>query len=275
MDSTCSSIFFSLNSKLYRWRGFTGTTVGARPGPGLCTEHTILFMNTETVQFFLIFHKKMNLIPDSTAQAIHRAALEKALAAKKARALALLKVAESKDEVSASDVDIAKMNVLRKALGACANRACLFSTPAYCYNTAFSPESYPDDADWVERGGLSSSDKVLDIGCGDGRTIIRAAEMGASAVGYEINEDRAAEAVANVAACAEDIQQRVEVYALNCIEVIDTQLADGITFVFLYLTPRGLKKCLKYFRANPTPLRVVSYVNPFRELQKDGGAKVP
>jgi hypothetical protein len=216
----------------------------------------------------------MNLIPDSTAQAIHRAALEKALAAKKARALALLKVAESK-EVSASDVDIAKMNVLRKALGACANRACLFSTPAYCYNTAFSPESYPDDADWVERGGLSSSDKVLDIGCGDGRTIIRAAEMGASAVGYEINEDRATEAVANVAACAEDIQQRVEVYALNCIEVIDTQLADGITFVFLYLTPRGLKKCLKYFRANPTPLRVVSYVNPFRELQKDGGAKVP
>ena len=210
-----------------------------------------------------------------TAAEVHKVALQKALEAKKSRELALIKVAEQKEDVSATDVDTAKMDVLRKALGSCANRACLFSTPAYSINVAFSPESFPTDAEWVAKGGLTATDKVLDIGCGDGRSIIRAAELGATAIGYEINDDRAAEAVTNIASCSTEIQQRVQVYALNCVEVIDTQLADGVTFVYLYLTPRGLKKCLKYFRANPTPLRVVSYVNPFRELHKDGGKKVP
>ena len=210
----------------------------------------------------------------TTPTEIHQAALNAALAAKQQREESLRKVAESKEDVSANDSAVAQMDVLRKALGSCANRAMLFSTPLYCINEAFSANSFPNDAEWVERGGLSVHDKVLDIGCGDGRAILRAAELGASAVGYEINEERAKEAVTNITACSQEIQARVMVHALNCVEVIDTQLADGVTFVFLYLTPRGLKKCLKYFRANKSVLRVVSYVNPFRELAKDGGGAV-
>jgi SAM-dependent methyltransferase len=211
----------------------------------------------------------------ATPSETHQAALEAALAAKRSREESLRKVSESKDDVSPNDSDVAQMDVLRQALGSCANRARLFSTPVYCINEAFSVNSFPDDAEWVERGGLTSLDKVLDIGCGDGRAILRAAELGASAVGYEINEERAKEAVTNIAACSADVQARVIVHVLNCVEVIDTQLADGVTFVFLYLTPRGLKKCLKYFRANKRVLRVVSYINPFRELSKDGGGAVP
>jgi SAM-dependent methyltransferase len=209
------------------------------------------------------------------AATVHRLALERALLAKEERKKALLKVAENKDEATRNEADIAQMNVLRQALGSCANRACLFSTPMYCINRAFSTDSFPNDQEWLEKGGLTKHDKVLDIGCGDGRCLLRAAEIGANAVGYEINDERAQEALENVSQCSEEIQNRIQVYALNCIEVIDTQLADGITFVFLYLTPRGMLRCLKYLRANPTPLRVVSYVYPFREAKKNGGKKIP
>lgn len=46
-----------------------------------------------------------------------------------------------------------------------------------------------------EEVGLGPDDKVLDIGCGDGRALIEAARMcGARGVGYEIEEDIATEA---------------------------------------------------------------------------------
>lgn len=215
--------------------------------------------------------------PTTTISAAHthRAALAKALLAKETRRLALLKVSEAKEEATTTETGIAQMAALRQALGCVANRSRLFSTPLYCIDTAFSPLSYPNDTVWCQRGGLGAQDKVLDIGCGDGRAIIRAAKRGATAIGYEINEDRAKEAKVNVAAEPQTIQNNIQVVALNCIEVIDTQLADGITFVFLYLATQGMSKCLKYFRANPTALRVVSYINPFRESQKNGGQRIP
>ena len=169
------------------------------------------------------------------------------------------------------------MDELRRALSACANRERLFTTPDYAIDVAFSAAAFPDDEDWVARGGLGPQDKVLDLGCGDGRALINAARRGARAVGYEINEKRAEEARGNVSALADpEARARIEVITLNAVEVIDTCLADGVTFVFMYLTPRGLRKLLKYFRQNPRRLRVVSYINPIHEGgYLRAGAKVP
>ena len=124
------------------------------------------------------------------------------------------------------------------------------------------------------QGGISDKDKVLDIGCGDGRALLMAASRGARAVGYEINDNRAREAEEKIREAG--VHKLAKVYALNAIEVIDTALADGVTFVFMYLTPRGLRKILKYLRANPRPLRVVSYMNPIHEgSQFRAGPMVP
>ena len=227
----------------------------------------IFYKNTNTVRVGMAAYvpAKLSLDPVEAAK-IHAEALSRALAAKSARRTAQ----EKEEEEDASDK-------LRRALGSCANREQLFSTPDYCIDKAFSPEAFPDDAEWVASGGLGPHDKILDIGCGDGRAIIKAAKRGARAVGYEINDQRAEEALANVAAESDpNVRSRIEVHALNCVEVIDTALADGVTFVFMYLTPRGIRKLLKYFRANPRPLRVVSYVNPIREgTQFRPGDRIP
>ena len=215
---------------------------------------------------------KLSLDPDEAAR-IHAERLAAALTAKRTRDRVLSERAEGTSAPGPID---AKMAELRRALGSCANRERLFTTPDYAIDAAFSSASFPDDRDWVERGGLGPHDKVLDLGCGDGRALIRAARRGATAVGYEINDARAEEARANVAREPEEVRARIQVITLNCVEVIDTCLADGITFVFMYLTPRGLRKLLKYFRANPRSLRVVSYINPIQEgTQWKAGAKVP
>ena len=39
----------------------------------------------------------------------------------------------------------------------------------------------------VELAGLSPGDTILELGCGDGRVLLRAARHGLNAVGYEIN----------------------------------------------------------------------------------------
>jgi SAM-dependent methyltransferase len=235
----------------------------------------------------------LSLDPAEAAR-IHAERLSLALAAKATRdaALAARKGSssssssaaeeEEKEEDAAAagaeiEMDAAKMEEMRRALGACANRERLFTTPDYAIDVAFSAAAFPDDEEWVARGGLGPQDKVLDLGCGAGPALIKAARRGAQAVGYEINEKRAEEARRNVAALPDpEVRARIEVIALNAVEVIDTCLADGVTYVFMYLTPRGIRKLLKYFRQNPRRLRVVSYINPMHEggyLRP--GAKVP
>ena len=44
---------------------------------------------------------------------------------------------------------------------------------------------------------LGAQDKVIDVGCGDGRFLLEAAKRGAHAVGLEIDAERAAAARAN------------------------------------------------------------------------------
>lgn len=228
---------------------------------------------------------KLSLDPAEAAR-IHAERLSQALEAKAARARALREEQESADGAAASaentsaggqDEALTKMIGLRRALGACANRERLFATPGYAIDVAFSPAAFPDDEDWVAKGGLGPDDKVLDLGCGEGPALIKAAQRGARAVGYEINDKRAEEARRNVLAEPDpEVRARIEVIALNAVEVIDTCLADGVTFVFMYLTPRGLRKVLKYFRQNPRRLRVVSYINPIHEGgYLRAGEKVP
>jgi len=112
---------------------------------------------------------------------------------------------------------------------------------------------------------LCREDKVLDIGCGDGRALIEAARLcGCQGIGYEIEEEIADEARALVEAAG--YSDRIEIVAQNAMEVIDSVLYAGVTVVFLYLQAQGLKKVLKYLRNNPVPLRVVTFSYQFARL---------
>ena len=128
---------------------------------------------------------------------------------------------------------------LRKTLGSCA--AANSSSPHPC--TASEPH-FP----WMHSpmtksgsptaGELCSRDKILDVGCGDGRALICAASGGH---GHRLRDTgRSCAGGAQLAREAgQEVESLVRVICLNAIEVIDTALADAVTFpIFLFDAPR-------------------------------------
>jgi SAM-dependent methyltransferase len=167
-----------------------------------------------------------------------------------------------------------------------APRKVLHSTPSFVLSSAF------------ELAGVSAADTVLDVGCGDGRALIAAAQLGAAGYGWEVNPERAAEAAAAVGSDARACSC-VEIYEGNILSGVEPQLwplfealikgravhgtgthagtAGGLVIV-LYLSPYGVRKLLPMLRpaiearhaAGLGPIRVLSYVYAFPEAAGGG-----
>ena len=103
---------------------------------------------------------------------------------------------------------------------------------------------------------LKCTDKVYDIGAGDGRVLIHLAKTTACMdfVGIEIDHDRAEEARRNV--LAENLSSQIEIKETNALY----DNFDDATVVFLYLVPRGLSLI------HPLLMRLVQKK---RELQRN------
>ena len=136
------------------------------------------------------------------------------------------------------------------------------------------PASIIEDAlDLLE---VTSADVMLDVGCGDGRSLIAAAvRCGARGIGIEIEEERAALARANAEAAG--VAHLVEIRTGNALEM-DLSAA---TKVFLFLTDRGLRIMRPLLEAIPRqragaddkedapPLRVCTYLYRFAGVRPD------
>ena len=128
------------------------------------------------------------------------------------------------------------------------------------------PTSIIEDAlDLLE---VTAADVVLDVGCGDGRSLVAAAtRCGARGIGIEIEEGRAALARANVEAAG--VSHLVEIRTGNALEM-DLSAA---TKVFLFLTDRGLRIMRPMLEAIPTPpqqpLVVCTYLYRFAGVRPD------
>ncbi len=120
---------------------------------------------------------------------------------------------------------------------------------------------------------LSSSSVVYDVGCGDGRVLIKLASdapQGSRFIGIEIDETRAMEARANVA--SEGLTDRIMIQNENAM-LLDYSDA---THVFLYLVPRGLRifKPVLLAGRGRSPLHVVTYMSGFKDEQALSEVKV-
>ena len=115
------------------------------------------------------------------------------------------------------------------------------------------PDNAVDEA--MERiGPLSSSDNVVDIGCGDGKVILRWASRlsrgieatesdSPSFLGVDIDDERIRQARLSLARCVDEgsIHGSVRV-TFVCANALEQQsLFMDATVVFLYLIPRGLR----------------------------------
>ena len=101
---------------------------------------------------------------------------------------------------------------------------------------------------------VTASDVVYDLGCGDARLVVAAAERGATSVGVELDEKFAAKARANVAAAG--VADRATVI---CGDALAADLASA-TKIFVYLVPSGLKTIEpKLAEARRRGITVVAY----------------
>jgi len=112
----------------------------------------------------------------------------------------------------------------------------------------------------------SATDKVCDIGCGDGRVLLAwAAAVGTcniSFVGIDIDETRIKQATENFQQARAEgrIDSRVSI-SFHCTNALEaTDLFQDATVLFLYLIPRGLRQIEPLIQNRKR--RVITYMAP-------------
>mmetsp|Transcript_27649 Transcript_27649/g.39543 ORF Transcript_27649/g.39543 Transcript_27649/m.39543 type:complete len:174 (+) Transcript_27649:64-585(+) len=119
---------------------------------------------------------------------------------------------------------------------------------------------------------LTCYDSLFDLGCGDGRLLLKAAKSvdGLLCTGIEYNDDFANRAKQNIENESDDLKSRIRIISQDvarCEHLITLEA----TAVFLYLLPEGLiiiKPILEKVRKKPNS-RIVSYLFSIPEWEPD------
>jgi ribosomal protein L11 methylase PrmA len=118
-----------------------------------------------------------------------------------------------------------------RVLRGASNEACPRPTLTPQLDVPFVPTPEPVVEKMLDLANVGPKDVVYDLGSGDGRIVILAAQRGARAVGVDIDPQRIREARANARRAG--VQERVELRQGN---LFDVDLAPA-TVVTLYLLP--------------------------------------
>jgi len=106
----------------------------------------------------------------------------------------------------------------------------------------------------LEMAKVKKGDIVYDLGCGDGRIVVAAANLGATATGYDINPVRVKEAKENVKKNVK-VEKNAKI-VLEDIFTLDLSKANVIT---LYLLPRLNVKLIPQLEKLKPGARIVSH----------------
>ena len=100
------------------------------------------------------------------------------------------------------------------------------------------PQDHLDAA--LDLAGASANDMVADLGCGDGRMLLKAASRGCTAVGFDVNPYCLRRCA--VAAERAGVSDRVEVVDHDFLTLAGHPRFRSATVVFAYLIPRVIAK---------------------------------
>ena len=117
----------------------------------------------------------------------------------------------------------------------------------------FIPTPYPVVEEMLTLARLVPGEVLYDLGSGDGRIVIAAAEDGARAIGYEINPQLVERSRADIERLG--LQDRAEIRADNLFQA-DLSQADVVT---LYLSPAMNRRLIPQFEAMKPGARIVSH----------------
>ncbi len=106
----------------------------------------------------------------------------------------------------------------------------------------------------LELADVKQSDRVYDLGSGDGRIVVTAArKYGSHAIGYELDEDLVA--ISRAAVSKEEVEELVSIEQEDIYNV-DLSEADVVA---VYLLPKQLEELIPQFRKLPPGARIVSH----------------
>jgi ribosomal protein L11 methylase PrmA len=130
-----------------------------------------------------------------------------------------------------------------------------------------SPPYVVEEMLWL--GGVTEKDTVYDLGCGDGRLVVAAAQLGARAVGFEIHPRRLE--LCRINAAKARVTDRVRFVEQDLFEVA----FHKATVVMLYLLPElNLRLRPRLLAELPGGARIVSHSHDMGDWQPERVVKV-
>ena len=121
-------------------------------------------------------------------------------------------------------------------------------------DVVFIPTPHDVVAEMLRLADISKDDVVYDLGCGDGRILIKAAkEYGCRAVGFDIDPRRVRQSRENVKEAKVEKLVRIEQK-----DVLSADLSDA-TVITLYLSPKLNGKLIPKFKTLKPGSRIVSH----------------
>lgn len=116
---------------------------------------------------------------------------------------------------------------------------------------------------------VTASDVVADLGCGDGRLLVRVAQRGARAVGFDVNPRCLVSS--RVAAAQAGCSDRVEVIDHDLLALQGHERFEAATVVYVYLIPQVIAKLQKLLKhAVASGKRVVIYCRSGSDPERPG-----
>ncbi len=141
---------------------------------------------------------------------------------------------------------------------ACALPTIAQDRPAHDLDVPYVPTPMRVVDGMLKMARVTPNDVVYDLGCGDGRIVIMAAEKyGARGVGVDLDPRRIAEANENAKLAR--VTDRVKFYVQD---VFSTDFSDA-TVVTLYMLPSVNEKLMPKIKALKTGTRVVTHAFTF------------
>jgi hypothetical protein len=121
----------------------------------------------------------------------------------------------------------------------------------------------------LELAEVTASDTLADLGCGDGRMLVRVAGRGARAVGFDVNPRclSSSRAAATKAGCSE----RVEVIDHDLLALQGHPRFEAASVVYVYLVPQVVTRLHRLLRhAVASGKRVVIYCRSGTDRERPG-----
>lgn len=147
--------------------------------------------------------------------------------------------------------------------------AVLGQAPARTPDIYFAPTRHAIADAMLQLAGVTAADVVYDLGSGDGRIpIIAAQKYGARGVGIEINPRLVTQSWGN----ANDAQVANRV-SFKVADLFEADLSDA-TVVTMYLSPSIMKRLIPRLRALKPGTRIVSHQFPMPGWPPDGRRRV-